>query len=303
MSDIGPGKHHFYARTTLNGEIIEAGSSQFAFTIKRPFYQTWWFWIVAALLVQFMIYRIINAINKKSREKAMAVRLQQAEYASLKQQAFTSLMNPHFIFNALNSVQHYINKQDRQSANKYLSDFATLIRKSFDSAQQSFVALEEELDTIRLYLQLEQMRFPGKFDYTIDIDNSTAEEDWMLPSMMLQPFLENAVLHGLMPLSGKGQITINARSGNDSLVITITDNGIGMEKSRSLRSGAKHKSKGMQLIRERIGLLSKLSKEPIRLSIAPLLPGAENPGTSITLTIPQEVYDVYQHQKNNPGSI
>ena len=119
--------------------------------------------------------------------------MQKADYASLKQQAFTSLMNPHFIFNALNSVQHYINKQDRQLANKYLSNFATLIRRSFEASQKSFVTLEEELQTMRLYLELEQMRFTDKFDYNISVSNEAEDEDWMLPSMMLQPFLENAV--------------------------------------------------------------------------------------------------------------
>lgn len=298
INDMGSGKHIFYARAIANGEVISKDNTSFTFTIKTPYYKTWWFWVIAALILQFLIFRIFNHYNKKAREEKLAEQSQKAEYASLKQQAFTLLMNPHFIFNALNSVQHYVNKQDRQSANKYLSDFATLIRRSFDASQRSFVTLDEELETIRLYLQLEKMRFVEKFDYTINISAAAAEEDWMLPSMMLQPFLENAVLHGLMPLTEKGLLTIEATAVNNSLCITITDNGVGMEKSKALRSGSKHNSKGMQLIKERIELLSKLSKEPIQLSITELSPGAHNPGTKIIMIIPQEVYTVFQKQRN-----
>jgi anti-sigma regulatory factor (Ser/Thr protein kinase) len=298
ISDIASGKHIFYARAKANDEVISKDDTSFTFTIETPYYETWWFWVIAALILQLIIFRFINHYNKKAREEKLAEQSQKAEYASLKQQAFTLLMNPHFIFNALNSVQHYVNKQDRQSANKYLSDFATLIRRSFEASQRSFVTLDEELETIRLYLQLEKMRFVEKFDYTINVSTAASEEDWMLPSMMLQPFLENAILHGLMPLTEKGLLTIEATAGNNSLCITITDNGVGIEKSKALRSGSKHNSKGMQLIKERIELLSKLSKEPIQLSITALNPGAVNPGTKIIMIIPQEVYTVFQKQRN-----
>jgi ligand-binding sensor domain-containing protein/signal transduction histidine kinase len=298
LSDISSGQHRFYARATIDGVPVSKGETVFTFAIKTPFYLAWWFWLPVILLIQFFIFHVINQINKKAKEKKLAVQLQQAEYASLKQQAFTSLMNPHFIFNALNSVQYYVNRQDRLSANKYLSNFATLIRRSFDAAQKSFVTLEEELETIRLYLQLEKMRFVDKFDYIINVSTDTVDEDWMLPSMMLQPFLENAVLHGLMPLGEKGLLTIDVTAENNCLQIVICDNGIGVEKSKALRSGGKHHSKGMQLISERIELLSKLSQEPITLVITTLNPKAQNPGTKITLTIPQEVYEVFQQQRN-----
>ncbi len=298
ISDIGSGKHSFYARAKVNGEPVAKDAEPFIFTVEKPFYKSWWFWLIPVLILQLIIYKVVNHYNKKEREKKLATQSQQAEYASLKQQAFTLLMNPHFIFNALNSVQYYVNRQDRQTANKYLSDFATLIRRSFDASQKSFVTLDEELETIRLYLQLEKMRFTDKFEYTITVSKETADDDWMLPSMMLQPFLENAVLHGLMPLSEKGLLTIDASAAGNSLYITITDTGIGIEKSKALRSGGKHNSKGMQLIKERIELLSKLGKEPIELTITELNPGAINPGTKIILVIPQELYDVYQQQRN-----
>ena len=298
MGDIASGKHRFFARAKINDVLISKAETYFVFTIQTPYYETWWFWLIIAVIFQLIIFAIINHFNKKAKEKKLAIQTQKAEYASLKQQAFTLLMNPHFIFNALNSVQFYVNKQDRQSANKYLSDFATLIRRSFDASQRSFVTLEEELETIRLYLQLEKMRFTDKFEYSINVSAAAADEDWMLPSMMLQPFLENAVLHGLMGLNEKGMLTIDVTAENNCLQVILADNGIGIAKSKALRSGVKHKSKGMQLINERLELLSKLGKEPITLTITESNPGAINPGTKITLIIPQEVYEVFQQQKN-----
>lgn len=296
ISGIASGHHTFYARAKMNGQVFTKEDAVFSFTIGTPYYKSWWFILAAILLGQGIIIYIVTRLNKKTRERKLAEQLQQAEYASLKQQAFTSLMNPHFIFNALNSVQHYVNQQDRQNANKYLSDFASLVRRSFDTAQRSFVSLDEELETVRLYLQLEKMRFTDKFNYHIVLSKEVEDDEWMLPSMVLQPFLENAILHGLMPLNKAGELTIEAHVQDNALCITITDNGIGIEKSRILRAGKAHKSRGMQLIKERLQLLSKLSTTPIELSITDLNPGTENPGTKILLIVPQEVYDAFQKQ-------
>lgn len=290
LSDISGGEHTVYARALINGKTVTLRDTSFTFRIKSPFYKTPWFWLLGALLLQLIIFLLISRRNKKIQERKLALQKQEAEYASLKQQAFTQLLNPHFIFNALNSIQHYINKQDRQSVNQYLSDFARLIRKSFEAAQKPHVSLGEEMDSIRLYLQLEKMRHAGKFDYAIHVEESLDEEEWLLPSMLLQPFLENAVLHGLAPLKSGGFISVAARSVQGSLEIVISDNGIGMEKSRQLRNRNLHQSRGMQLIRERIRLLSQLGKEPVQLTITEKDPGAENPGTVITLLFPQQLF-------------
>ena len=296
LSDLSTGAHKLYVRAKKNGVLFTKNDAVFIFDIAKPFYTTWWFWLAIFLGSQYLFFKIINHYNKKAREKKLKAQQQQAEYVSLKQQAFTSLMNPHFIFNALNSVQHYVNRQDRQSANKYLSDFATLIRKNFDAAQKSFVSLEEELETIRLYLALEKMRFSDKFDYEITLTPEAEEEEWMLPSMVLQPFLENAIIHGLMPLTTKGILTINASVKNEALVILITDNGVGMEKSKVYQTNKKHVSRGMQLIKERLEILSLIGKEPITLNIKPLQANEENKGTRIELSFPISVYDAFQQQ-------
>jgi sensor histidine kinase YesM len=290
LTDISREKHTLEVRAKINGTVITSANTSFSFSIKERFYKTWWFWTLVVLLLQYIAFRLISNYNKRKRATQLLAQKQQAELASLKQQAFTSLMNPHFIFNALNSIQYYINKQDRQTANKYLSDFATLVRRSFDAAQKPFVTLDEELETIRLYLQLEKMRFTDKFDYSITLNDAAEEEEWLLPGMVLQPFLENAILHGLAPLQSHGQITIDIKGANNILYITITDNGIGMKKSKQLHVARKHSSRGMQLIKERLEILSNKSVRRVQLTISDLNPAAENPGTRIELVIPQEVY-------------
>lgn len=290
LTDISSKNHNLEVRAKINGAVVTGDDAVFIFSIKEQFYKKWWFWLLLLLLLQYAVLRLVNRYNKRKREKQLLIQQQQMELASLKQQAFTSLMNPHFIFNALNSIQYYINKQDRQTANKYLSDFATLVRRSFDAAQKPFVTLDEELETIRLYLQLEKMRFTDKFDYSITLNNEAEDEEWLLPGMVLQPFLENAILHGLAPLSSHGQINIDISGADNTLFITITDNGIGIQKSKQLQTAKKHTSRGMQLIKERLDILSTHKSNPVKLTITDFTPGADNPGTKIELVIPQQVY-------------
>lgn len=298
FANLKGGKHLLRVRSRINSLDLTGKESAFNFQIKIPFYEQWWFIIASLALLQIIVITVINHFNKKRKERKLKQQLlqqqQMLEQASLKQQAFTALLNPHFIFNALNSVQHFINQQDRQNANRYLSDFASLIRKNFDASQQTFIPLEAEQENLRLYLQLEKLRFGDKINYHISSAEDLDIENWMLPTMILQPFLENAILHGLMPATNNGELHIHfAQNQHHELIITIADNGIGIEKSRQLRSGKTHSSKGMQLIKERLQLLGKLTGHTITLTIEAQYPGTENPGTLVTLRYPEAVYDNY----------
>jgi ligand-binding sensor domain-containing protein len=298
FENLKGGKHQLRVRPRINNLDITGKESTFNFEIKIPFYKKWWFILASIILLQVIIVAIVNHYNKKRKERQIKQQMlqqqQMLEHASLKQQAFTSLLNPHFIFNALNSVQHFINQQDRQNANRYLSDFASLIRKNFDASQQAFITLEAEQENLRLYLQLEKMRFGDKINYSITTAEDIDTDNWMLPSMILQPFLENAILHGIMPATNNGELQIHfAQNLQHELIITIADNGIGYEKSRRQKTGKSHTSRGMQLIKERLELLSKLSGNTITLTIEDQYPGKENPGTLVTLRYPEEVYNNY----------
>lgn len=263
------------------------------FDIATPFWKAVWFWIMAAILGQVIIIYLVNRRQKRRKEARLAKQIAGVQTAALEQQAFTSLMNPHFMFNALNSIQHYINVQDRQNTNRYLSDFASLIRKNFEAAQQSFIPLEQEIENIKIYLRLEQMRFSDRFTNEVIIDDNLEVDDWMVPTMILQPLLENALLHGIMPSAIEGKITTELREHDGNLVITITDNGIGVANSLALKDTSTHKSRGMELIKKRIAALSRFGTQAIAISSSPAFADEKNPGNKIILFIPNELHQAW----------
>ncbi|HWB27178.1 MAG TPA: histidine kinase [Chitinophagaceae bacterium] len=295
---LNSGSHTVQVRAIdVNGNISNKILS-IEFNIATPFWKTVWFWILAAVLLQLLTLYYLNRWLKKRREMKLAGEIAVIQTAALEQQAFTSLINPHFIFNALNSIQHYINLQDRKNANRYLSDFASLIRKNFEASQKSFITLEEELENIKIYMRLEQMRFSGRFTYRVDIDENADIDEWMIPTMMLQPFLENALLHGIMPSAIEGEIVVDIKEKNGFLQIIITDNGIGIANSKALKGLGGHNSLGMELIEKRIYALSRVSENGIKIHLSEATAGNKNPGTKITLLIYAGLYDAWlQAQK------
>lgn len=178
-------------------------------------------------------------------------------------------MNPHFIFNSLNSIRNYIIKNEPHIASNYLAQFATLMRKILDASQQSFIYIDEELEMLKLYLELELMRFSQRFVYHIEIESEVEHANYKIPSMVLQPFIENAIWHGLLNKEdGEGELTIQFKEfGDDAnqIICEITDNGIGRKKSAEYKNSLKqHKSKGLEITRERLIRLSNGEiQEPI----------------------------------------
>ncbi|MFI5137650.1 MAG: sensor histidine kinase [Sphingobacteriales bacterium] len=298
---LASGNHIIKVRAAdVNGNISNKLLT-IQFDIATPFWQTIWFWLIIALVIQTAVIFLLNRRLKKKREAKLAKEIAGVQTASLEQQAFTSLMNPHFIFNALNSIQHYINVQDRQNANRYLSDFASLIRKNFEAAQQSFIPLEQEIENIKIYLRLEQMRFNDRFNYQIAIDDNLDVEDWMVPTMILQPLLENALLHGIMPSAIAGKVIIDFKEQAGNLLITITDNGIGIANSLALKeTGNGHRSRSTELIKKRVAALSRFGSTAITITMEPAFESKKNPGNKITLFIPAELHEAWlraQRQK------
>lgn len=266
--------------------------------VAVPFWQNLWFWVIFGILLQILIIYIINRYQKRRRETKLSKKIARVQTAALEQQAFTSLMNPHFMFNALNSIQHYINMQDRKNANRYLSDFASLIRKNFDAAFLSFIELEEEIENIRIYLNLERMRFIDRLNYSITIDDELDTEDWMVPVMVLQPLLENAILHGIMPSTIPGEIDIKCTITNNDLQIVITDNGIGLQNSRTLKKENSHKSSGILLISKRIKALESFGTRPVSMAMEPAFESITNPGNKVVLIIPYTLYNAWKNSNS-----
>jgi sensor histidine kinase YesM len=182
-----------------------------------------------------------------------------------------SQMNPHFLFNSLNSIRNFIIKNESQLASDYLANFASLMRKILDAAQQSNVSLEEEIEMLKLYVGLEQMRFSNKFAYNIQVDESLDFANINIPTMVIQPFIENAIWHGLLSKeSNDGVLNIQFKeidNNQDEILCIITDNGIGRKMSESMKSRLKkHTSKGINITLERLKRLAKMTIEnPIEI--------------------------------------
>ena len=230
--------------------------------VETPLHLKGWFifliisLIVAILLIVFKIR--IKQINDKQKLKN--------ELYEIRQQALNSQMNPHFIFNSLNSIQNYLFDNDLKSSNKYLSQFSKLMRQTLDNSRKKMITLEEELEMLSLYLSLEKLRFKEKLSYSIDIEKVSDMDHFYIPPLLLQPFVENAIWHGIMQKETNGQLNIEVIQPNDdSIRCIIDDDGIGREHSLTLqnKNKIKHKSAGLELTKKRIEIVKELYKKKI----------------------------------------
>lgn len=198
-------------------------------------------------------------------------------------------MNPHFIFNALNSVNNYIAKSDERSANRFLSEFSVLMRSVLENSEEDFIPLTKELELLELYVKLEHSRFSDKFDYEIDVDQQIDVDAFQIPPMLLQPYIENAIWHGLRYKEEKGLLKIElSQLTNDMVEIRIEDNGIGRKKSAELKTTnqRKQKSKGMGNIQKRIQILNNMYKNRVEVSISDL--NEDKTGTKVSLKLKRQ---------------
>ncbi len=280
FGSLEPGEYHLQIRARgVNSAWSDPIS--YNFVIKPPFWKTPWFIILMILIFTPLIFYLVNSFYKNKRIKENEKLLAKTKIIALEQQALQAMMNPHFIFNVMNSIQHFINTKDTVMANQLLTGFARLIRKNLDICNKSYISLEEELSYLNLYLALEKLRFGNKMNYRIHIDPEIDKEETLIPSMLLQPFVENSIWHGIMPKETDGNISISIKLKTPTLLdICIEDDGIGIEQSFKLKSND-HISRGMELTQERINLLNKF-EAPIKLNVENVKPN----GTKVTILIP-----------------
>ncbi|MEJ6980263.1 two-component regulator propeller domain-containing protein [Pedobacter sp. P351] len=280
FGSLEPGEYHLQIRARgLNSAWSKP--IVYVFYIKPPLWKTPWFIILMILIFVPVIFFLINSFYKNKRIKEREKLLAKTKIIALEQQALQAMMNPHFIFNVMNSIQHFINTKDTVMANQLLTGFARLIRKNLDICNKSYISIEEEISYLTLYLSLEKLRFGDKLNYKIDIDTEIDKEETLIPSMLLQPFVENAIWHGIMPKETNGNIAVVIKLRSQNLLhICIEDDGIGIENSYKLKSND-HISRGMELTRERINLLNKFDA-PITLNVE----NVEPTGTKVTILIP-----------------
>lgn len=255
----------------------------FAFHIPAHFSQTWWFRLLFALACLVVIWLIIRIyIQQRRIRERMTSDMLLAELKTLRSQ-----MKPHFIFNSLNSIQHFILEHDDESAHLYLTHFSSLMRRILDNTRQNTITLATEAETLRLYLELEKLRFGENFRYTIEIAPGVNADAIEIPPMLLQPYAENAIWHGLLLQKNNPELKIMFSCEGRTLVCIVEDNGIGREKSRQMQKQRNHNSAGMKNIEERITILNRVSGAAITIQVEDLYnPGGTAAGTRVTIRLP-----------------
>lgn len=223
-------------------------------------------------------------INSKRRLSEMNRRISEITQANLRQQ-----MNPHFIFNTLNSIQYYMYQHDKLATNNYLTKFSSLMRKVLENSQHTCVPLRDELDALNLYLELEMIRFKDKFSYEINVDEEIDTIMYKVPTMLIQPYVENSICHGLIPGEGKGLIKINLTLEKEYISCTIEDNGIGreaaQEKKRKIESN--HNSLGTKIVSSRLDLVNALYGSSLKTIYTDLKnESGQSEGTRVEIQIP-----------------
>ena len=240
-------------------------------------------WVIYSLLFGMLLMGLAAFFFYRSNQQ------QKLANNLLALKSLRSQMNPHFIFNALNSVNSFIAKSDERSANRYLSDFSTLMRAVLENSEEDFIPLSKELELIRLYVKLEHSRFPDKFDYSIDVDDTIDIESYQIPPMLLQPYIENAIWHGLRYKEDKGYLKIQLENiGKNTIRISVEDDGIGRKKSAELKTQnqKKQKSKGMGNISKRIAILNEMYKDKVDVHITDL--SSDGHGTRVLFTLKKD---------------
>ncbi|MBI4929204.1 MAG: histidine kinase [Bacteroidetes bacterium] len=268
FSNLASGQYTLQAKAYNNDGIASTIPVSFSFVVLNPFWQTWWFISLEIIILigcgYLYIYYRMKKIKKQEVEKT-SINKQLAEYQMV---ALRAQMNPHFVFNAINSIQSYILNNDSQFAYDYLAKFSKLIRQVLSNSQHSSISLEKELEALKLYIELEQTRFKERFDFEILVDDNLPIEEIKVPTLLIQPYLENAIWHGIMHLneSKKGKLKVHLFLNVSVLKIIIEDNGIGRERSTLLKKESTHESFGMMLSEKRVDILKAINvKADIRI--------------------------------------
>jgi ligand-binding sensor domain-containing protein len=294
-TNVPPGNYKFKIIASNNDGVWNEAGYELELVITPPFWATWWFRSIALVVfigtVFFFFKRRENRIRKEQARQT-AINKQIAE---IRMTALRAQMNPHFIFNSLNSIQHFITIREKEEALSYLSKFSKLIRKILENSREHTVSISNELQLLELYIQLEQLRFSNKFDYHIMVDKKIDIENMEIPPLLIQPYIENAILHGLINKNGKGDLWLSLEKNNGLLICKIEDSGIGRARAQEIeqRKVSKHKSLGIKVTNERISTLSALLDYNMEVVIEdlfetkPASKEAPQPaGTRVTISIP-----------------
>ncbi|MEP6701296.1 MAG: histidine kinase, partial [Bacteroidota bacterium] len=288
MNGLQPGK--YVLQLKASGKYGDEKIKEFTIFIKPPFWKTTWFLLTCGLFLASLIYILYQRRIKTIRKRANIDKL----LAQTEMKALHAQMNPHFIFNSLNSIREMILSNNNKEASHFLSKFAHLMRVTLDHSSHSYVSLRNTIDYLNRYMEMEQIR-NSHFTCRIHAENELDPDETILPPMLIQPFIENAIWHGITGSAKNININIDFKKEDDQLVCLIDDNGIGIEQSLKNKneSGNLHSSVGIKNIKNRIRLLNEKYnlQSSITIEDKANLPGYHETGTLVTLRLPLEITD------------
>ncbi len=292
FTNVREGRYTFKVRSsTVPGIWSRQNICRLSIVVTPPFWRTLWFRVTAGLLAAASLLLFIRyRIRRIKREEALKSAFNK-KVAELEMQALKAQMNPHFLFNSLQSIKwHLINNNPEVSVH-YIDRFAFLIRKVLNNSKSSLVRLSEELEALELYIQIEQSRFPGRFDYEIRVGPEIPADFVQIPPLLLQPFVENAIWHGLMhKKNGGGKLQVRVDKAGRDLRIEVEDNGVGRETARQAKDNghSRHPSMGIKLTGERLEVFEKLFGLKAEMNIADLKDDRGSAlGTRVNIRLPE----------------
>lgn len=239
-----------------------------------------------SLLIIVITVLLLRTSRLRSKQRLEAMN---NKIANLTQKNLRSQMNPHFIFNTLNSIQYYVFKNDRIASNDYMTKFAKLIRQTLENSEHPSIPIKEEINALELYLELEALRFKEKFEWQINIDEEIDTYMYKIPTMLIQPYVENAIGHGLMHKDGKGYVHVGLKMDTDTIHCTIEDNGIGRKKAMEIKNNknGNHKSLGTSITESRLRLVNSLYGKNMKIKYTDMTDkNGEACGTRVEISIP-----------------
>lgn len=295
FTSLRPGNYVFKVAASINSIDWFESEETLPFNIAYPFWQTWWFILCCIVVMGGLILYFVRKRIRVIQEKEKVKRNYERRIAEVEMHALRAQMNPHFMFNSLNSINNFILKNDPDNASGYLTKFSRLMRLILDNSRSEWVLLENELKALELYIELEVVRFDHVFEYEIDVAPDVNVGATSVPPMIIQPYVENAIWHGLLhrkKLGGK--LSIRLWREADQLHINIEDNGVGREEAKRLKSksATKHKSHGMKITAERIEIVNRIYNVNAKVQIEDLAgQNGSVVGTRVSLTLKDKMYD------------
>lgn len=290
-TNVPSGSYQFRVQAFNN----EGSSNSETFTIdihiSTPWWASWWFKTLIPLILIGIALGIVRYRFRQIRREERLKAAFERKITSAELYALRSQMNPHFIFNSLNSIDYYILKNETFKASEYLNQFSRLIRLILQNSRSEFINLTNELEALKLYMDMERLRFKNRFDYRFQIDAELSVDMIEIPPMLIQPYVENAIWHGLMHKEGNGHISLHIEQTDTHLICTIEDDGIGRQKARMLASrhaGRKRKSFGMKITQDRISKIQRMHEVNASVEIIDILDSEteEGRGTKVIIHIP-----------------